>query len=195
MSEHTATPWRTENWTCHAPRTVLVDDQSAITGKRIVAECETDEDAAFIVTACNAHARLTAEIAALVAENEALHEKLARKDEACNNTINAALMMPCHCAGPETGVRCVPGCDAALSMPGGLTDYEIMQKWDQHRQQGEKDGAPFLRVIVKFARSWMARPTAAGAGDHCREGDRCVCGGDLPRVREGCGNWMKGGQS
>jgi hypothetical protein len=35
-----------------------------------------------------------AEIAALVAENEALHEKLARKDEACNSTINAALMMP-----------------------------------------------------------------------------------------------------
>lgn len=27
---------------------------------------------------------------------------------------------------------------------------------------------------------------------HCRKGDDCVCGGDLPRVREGCGNWVKG---
>ena len=25
---------------------------------------------------------------------------------------------------------------------------------------------------------------------HCSEGDRCVCGGDLPRVREGCANWV-----
>ena len=26
---------------------------------------------------------------------------------------------------------------------------------------------------------------------YCAEGDRCVCGGDLPRIREGCGNWRK----
>lgn len=26
---------------------------------------------------------------------------------------------------------------------------------------------------------------------HCSEGDRCLCGGDLPRIREGCGNWRK----
>ncbi len=25
---------------------------------------------------------------------------------------------------------------------------------------------------------------------YCTEGDRCVCGGDLPRVREGCANWV-----
>lgn len=34
-------------------------------------------------------------------------------------------------------------------------------------------------------------PTAeevATAGE-CTEGDRCVCGGDLPRVRAGCSNW------
>lgn len=24
---------------------------------------------------------------------------------------------------------------------------------------------------------------------HCAEGDRCVCGGDTPRVRSGCTNW------
>lgn len=26
---------------------------------------------------------------------------------------------------------------------------------------------------------------------HCSECDRCVCGGDLPRVREGCVCWIK----
>jgi len=28
------------------------------------------------------------------------------------------------------------------------------------------------------------------AEECCSEGDRCVCGGDLPRVREGCANWV-----
>jgi hypothetical protein len=51
---HTATPWRAECWTCHAPVTVLIDDASDLTGKRVVAECEREEDAAFIVRACNA---------------------------------------------------------------------------------------------------------------------------------------------
>ncbi|WVR18146.1 hypothetical protein JXVLWARM_CDS_0095 [Burkholderia phage Bm1] len=27
---------------------------------------------------------------------------------------------------------------------------------------------------------------------YCKEGENhCVCGGDLPQVREGCGNWVK----
>jgi hypothetical protein len=55
---HTATPWRAECWTCHAPVTVLVDDASDLTGKRVVAECEREEDAAFIVKACGAHHKL-----------------------------------------------------------------------------------------------------------------------------------------
>ncbi len=28
------------------------------------------------------------------------------------------------------------------------------------------------------------------ADGYCTEGDRCVCGGDLPRVRQGCANWV-----
>ncbi len=28
------------------------------------------------------------------------------------------------------------------------------------------------------------------ANGYCSEGERCVCGGDLPRVREGCANWV-----
>lgn len=37
------------------------------------------------------------------------------------------------------------------------------------------------------------RPTANGSRGHCKEGDNCVCGGDLPRVREDCANWVEGG--
>lgn len=55
MSNHTAGKWYAANWTSHAPRTVLVDDASALTGKRVIAECERDEDAAFIVYAVNSH--------------------------------------------------------------------------------------------------------------------------------------------
>ena len=25
---------------------------------------------------------------------------------------------------------------------------------------------------------------------YCTEGERCVCGGDTPRVRSGCANWV-----
>lgn len=28
-------------------------------------------------------------------------------------------------------------------------------------------------------------------GGYCSEGDHCVCGGDLPSIREGCSNWCK----
>lgn len=57
-AKHTPTPWRTERWTSHALATVLVDDLSTITGKRIVAECDREEDAAFIAHACNSHEQL-----------------------------------------------------------------------------------------------------------------------------------------
>ncbi|WP_208450548.1 hypothetical protein [Burkholderia contaminans] len=36
-----------------------------------------------------------------------------------------------------------------------------------------------------------ARASSPNAAGHCSEGDGCVCGGDLPRVREGCANWVK----
>lgn len=36
----------------------------------------------------------------------------------------------------------------------------------------------------------QAKPLTTG---YCKEGENhCVCGGDLPRVHEGCGNWVKG---
>jgi hypothetical protein len=91
-----------------------------------------------------------AEIAALTAENEALHERLSRKDEACNNIINAAMSMPdpvreqlvaalrvaraelvhdvpgsCWATGPRTGhafadLIACPGCAALLDIDAAL---------------------------------------------------------------------------
>lgn len=37
-----------------------------------------------------------------------------------------------------------------------------------------------------------AAPVDPYAG-HCEAAGGCVCGGDLPRVRAGCGNWVKAG--
>jgi hypothetical protein len=30
-----------------------------------------------------------------------------------------------------------------------------------------------------------------GSTGYCSEGGACVCGGDLPAIREGCYNWQK----
>lgn len=30
-----------------------------------------------------------------------------------------------------------------------------------------------------------------GSTGYCSEGGACVCGGDLPAIREGCYNWRK----
>lgn len=46
--KHTAGPWRAEAWRCHAVTTVLVDNDSMLTGKRVIAECEREEDARAI---------------------------------------------------------------------------------------------------------------------------------------------------
>ncbi len=34
---------------------------------------------------------------------------------------------------------------------------------------------------------------AAAPGGYCERAGGCVCGGDLPRVREGCSEWVKSG--
>lgn len=43
---------------------------------------------------------------------------------------------------------------------GGLTDREIMEEWDRHYLTSQANGTPFLRVVVAFARHFLARPTA-----------------------------------
>jgi hypothetical protein len=57
-TKHSPMPWYAACWSSHAANTVLVDDASALTGKRTIAECDREEDADFIVRACNAHEQL-----------------------------------------------------------------------------------------------------------------------------------------
>lgn len=62
ISKHTPEPWRAQAWSSHAARTVLVDDPAALTGKRVIAECDTEEDARRIVACVNACAGLTTDL-------------------------------------------------------------------------------------------------------------------------------------
>jgi transcriptional regulator with GAF, ATPase, and Fis domain len=96
--EHTATPWHAcgsgilSGGDAIQQMVIAVVYYAEMPAPAMMAEREANKQ--FIITACNAHDQLVAEIAALVAENEALHEKLSRKDEAFNTTVNAALTAP-----------------------------------------------------------------------------------------------------
>lgn len=84
---------------------------------------------------------------------------------------------------------------AAAVMPliGPLLDaYEGMQKHDL-KQLSPSLARHLNAIALAVDLDSAAAPSQATATSYCREGDRCVCGGDLPRVREGCGNWAKGG--
>ena len=62
MSAHTPAPWAAIKWSCHAKTTVVVDDPTVVTGKRVVAEADSEEDARLIAAA--------PELLAVVAELE-----------------------------------------------------------------------------------------------------------------------------
>lgn len=52
----------------------------------------------------------------------------------------------------------------------------------------------YLRLPVYNDWQYEARALYAAAQPaqaHCKEGGRCVCGGDTPGVRATCDNWMK----
>lgn len=42
---------RAEAWTTHAKTSVVMDDETTITGKRVIAECDTEEYAALFASA------------------------------------------------------------------------------------------------------------------------------------------------
>ena len=48
----------------------------------------------------------------------------------------------------------------------------------------------YLDVLEALALIENEQPAAAPGG-YCERADDCVCGGDLPRVREGCSEWVK----
>lgn len=45
--------WFAQNWTRHAASSVLIDDASVVTGKRLLADCDNEHDAALIVALVN----------------------------------------------------------------------------------------------------------------------------------------------
>lgn len=46
-------------------------------------------------------------------------------------------------------------------------------------------------AIDKYGSVEEAQMALTGSAGYCTEGDRCVCGGDLPAIREGCYSWQK----
>lgn len=66
MSKHTPGTWQAINWTYHSTSTVVVDDPSVVTGKRVIAECATEEDARLISASPDL-------LAALNAYRDAIH--------------------------------------------------------------------------------------------------------------------------
>lgn len=64
--------WQAIEWTRHAATSVVVDDSTCVTGKRLIAECETEDDARLIADA----PRMFAEVARLRLLNAELLEAL-----------------------------------------------------------------------------------------------------------------------
>lgn len=80
MRVHTAGQWEAVAWSRHAKTTVVAPDPFVVTGKRIVAECETEDDALLIAAAPEL----------LVALQEAIEtiEALSGKDNSCDPSID-----------------------------------------------------------------------------------------------------------
>ncbi|MCA8075556.1 hypothetical protein [Burkholderia cepacia] len=49
---------------------------------------------------------------------------------------------------------------------------------------------PVLQQAIALIASSVKEPAAAPGG-YCERAGGCVCGGDLPRVREGCSEWVQ----
>lgn len=67
MNQHTEGYWHAMSWTCHAATTVVVEDPTSPTGKRIVAECTTEADARLVAGAPRLLVALQAADASLAA--------------------------------------------------------------------------------------------------------------------------------
>ncbi|MBP0714854.1 hypothetical protein ABXK61_16230 [Burkholderia sola] len=83
-SKHTPPPWRAEAWNRHTRTTVVVDDSSIVTGKRVIAEFETEEDAA--IGACAADMTLVLDMI-----GEADDDARAAGRPMLNSALRAAL--------------------------------------------------------------------------------------------------------
>lgn len=64
--------------------------------------------------------------------------------------------------------------------------HDELKSFLSKRDQGRVMGM-YRRAVAHITADLRAKH---GVG-HCAAGARCVCGGDVPAVRETCGNWRK----
>ena len=62
--------------------------------------------------------------------------------------------------------------------------------------EGFPDGIECMNATIALQDEHIANlkkqlAEASKVTGHCRLGDQCVCGGDLPQIREGCHEWRK----
>ncbi len=86
------------------------------------------------------------------------------------------------------------GCAGGTNI-GTMKKHMKRSGWDKHWPDWVENERDVYPVTKSGAQLWIRHLfSMEPAPAHCSEGDRCVCGGDLPRIREGCGNWIKRGQ-
>lgn len=91
---------------------------------------------------------------------------------------------------------------AVIKQAIGHDQDEFNRKWKDQRDRAEaaetiaRHRHHLIGKLESNLADAIARAEAAEAAlalvkpaGHCTEGDKCVCGGDLPSIREGCGNW------
>lgn len=75
-------------------------------------------------------------------------------------------------------------------------DEDEARSWavDARAEHRNRQMPPPVYSVVRLsvAGDRAAQSEAASAG-YCERAGGCVCGGDLPRVREGCSEWVKSG--
>jgi hypothetical protein len=91
--------WRAIEWTRHAATTVVVDDPTCVTGKRVIAECEIEDDARLIAAAPDLlervdisaeHMRAAADV---LLEHADQMEKMAMYNVAAHLRHNASILL------------------------------------------------------------------------------------------------------
>lgn len=76
-------------------------------------------------------------------------------------------------AGPAFWAKVPPS-------PNSAGTFGAVTIWDLDAEGNKGNRADFFGAL--------ARVLSAG---HCKEGDRCVCGGDTPEIQACCSNWVR----
>lgn len=78
---------------------------------------------------------------------------------------------------------------AQALMVARATIQGVIAHPDASRSDREKSLGVALNALDEIEDARIRDLEGQKNAGYCAEGDRCACGGDLPRVREGCGNW------